>query len=184
VIDDHDADRRDARAYLAGSEGGFDTLYSRHTPRVYGLALRLTGGNAADAGDVVQETWLRALSRLDSFRWGSRLSTWLCGICVNVWRERVRRVEPLLRIDGAPEPVDLKTVKASAHEPIDVERALARLAPGYRAVLVLHAIYGYPHADIASLLGITESTSKSQLARARTVLKAAVDDDGRREETA
>jgi RNA polymerase sigma-70 factor (ECF subfamily) len=61
-----------------------------------------------------------------------------------------------------------------SHEPLDVRRALEGLAPGYRAVLVLHGIYGYSHAEVADLLGISEGTSKSQLLRGRRALRHAL----------
>lgn len=155
-----------------GDARAFDRLYERHTPRLHGLALRLSGSEA-DAGDIVQETWLRALGRVGSYRGDARFSTWLCGIGVNVWRERTRLPRADRHVDPATDLPDLRT-RTAHHDAIDVERALRRLAPGYRAVLVLHAIYGYSHAEIAALLGIQEGTSKSQLARARRALQDAL----------
>jgi RNA polymerase sigma-70 factor (ECF subfamily) len=157
-------------------EEAFDALYRRHTPRVYGLALRLAGGQEPEAQDLVQETWVRAIARLGTFRGESRLSTWLCGICANVWREHLRRARPEVSLEAAPEPTapGSRAGRVPPHEPIDVRRALERLAPGYRAVLVLHGIYGYPHAEVAELLGISVGTSKSQLLRGRRALLAAL----------
>ncbi len=156
---------RDERAFLA--------LYDRHTPRVYGLALRLAGGTDDDARDLVQETWIRAVAGLDRFRGESRLSSWLCGICANVWREWMRRNGTELGLEAAPERVAPGTQvgRAPPHEPIDVRRALERVAHGYRAVLVLHGIYGFTHAEVAGMLGISEGTSRSQLLRGRRALQ-------------
>lgn len=160
-------ERRDDRA--------FGALYRRHTPRMYGLALRLTGGEEPDAHEVVQEAWVRAVRSLGAFRAESRLSSWLCGICANVWRERLRniRMEVDLEASQPSEPPPRSTLQ---YDPLDVTRALGRLAPGYRAVLVLYGIYGYPHAQVADLLGISEGTSKSQLLRGRRALRNALEE--------
>lgn len=161
-------ERRDERA--------FDALYHRHTPRMYGLALRLAAGEEPEAGEVVQEAWVRAITRLGTFRGESRLSSWLCGICANVWREHLRRARPEVTLESGPEPMTPGPGpgRVPSHEPLDVRRALEGLAPGYRAVLVLHGIYGYSHAEVADLLGISEGTSKSQLLRGRRALRHAL----------
>jgi RNA polymerase sigma-70 factor (ECF subfamily) len=157
--------RRDERAFTA--------LYERHTPLMYGLSLRLAAGEEPEARDVVQEAWVRAIAGLATFRGESRLSSWLCGICANVWRERLRRTRPEVALDAASEGAALPS-PAPPHEPLDVRRALEGLAPGYRAVIVLHGIYGYSHAEVAAMLGIAEGTSKSQLLRGRRALRLAL----------
>lgn len=165
-------------------EGAFDVLYDRHTPRVYGLALRLAGGHEADARDLVQETWVRAVRGLERFRGESRLSSWLCAICTNVWRETLRRGRREVELELAPEPVapGSRIGVIPPHDPIDVQRALDALPPGYRAVVVLYGIYGFSHAEVAEMLGISEGTSKSQLFRGRRALLRALDDERRDDE--
>ncbi len=152
-------------------ERTFATLYERHTPRMWGLALRLTGGAEAEASDIVQEAWTRAVSNLHRFRGEAKLSSWLCGICTNVWRERLRRRKPETALDD--QTLDPCCGASAMGDIIDVREALNALAPGYRAVVVLYAIYGFSHAEIADLLGISVGTSKSQLSRARSALRAA-----------
>jgi RNA polymerase sigma-70 factor (ECF subfamily) len=155
---------------------------------MYGLALRLAAGDEPDAREIVQEAWTRAVSRLHAFRGESRLSSWLCGICANVWREHVRRhgsevaLEALPASDGRDAAPGERLTGALGLEPIDVRRALEQLAPGYRAVIVLHGIYGYSHAEVAEMLGISEGTSKSQLLRGRQALRRALQET--EEETA
>lgn len=163
--------RRDERA--------FNALYRRHTPRMYGLALRLSGGDESDAREIVQEAWTRAVSRLDTFRAESRLSSWLCGICANVWREHLRRRRPEVTLElfargAGEESGGGRPPHVPRYDPIDVRRALEQLAPGYRAVIVLYGIYGYSHAEVAEMLGISEGTSKSQLLRGRRALRDAL----------
>ena len=92
---DQAEDRGLVRAYLANrGEAEFRALYRRHTQALWRTALR-SGASNAEAEEIVQETWVRAAQRLDRFRWGSTLSTWLQGIAFNVRRElqRERRRE-------------------------------------------------------------------------------------------
>ncbi|MDX1503543.1 MAG: RNA polymerase sigma factor [Thermoanaerobaculia bacterium] len=154
----------------------FRALYRAATPRLWGLALRLTGGRRDEAEELVQEAWIRAVERLGSFARRSSFTTWLCAILVNCHREELRRgarawrsVEP----DSVAGEIGGVTPFPGAHRAarIDVERALAALPGGYREVMVLHDLYGYTHREIAATLEIAEGTSKSQLARARARLR-------------
>ena len=131
------------------------------------MALRLAGGNHSDAEDVVQEAWTRATRRLAGFEWRSSLATWLQSIVINCARERWR-VATWESLGDA----DASRTAHGVGEAIDLERAIASLPEGYRAVLVLHDVEGYTHAEIAALCGISEGTSKSQLFHARRALRA------------
>jgi RNA polymerase sigma-70 factor (ECF subfamily) len=153
------------------SEPSFLALYDRHAAGMYALAHRLMGGRSADAADALQEAWTRALPRLSQFRGESALRTWLCGFVVNCCRERFRG--PLF--EAVDETAILDPRPSIASQSIDVERALTSLAPGYRAVLVLHDLEGYTHREIAAALGIDEGTSKSQLSRGRQALRRRLD---------
>jgi RNA polymerase sigma-70 factor (ECF subfamily) len=146
------------------SEAAFDELYARHAPAMYALARRLLGANAEE-DDVLQDAWIRAIRALPSFRWDSALRTWLCGIIVNCCRERFRA--PLF--EAVPE--DLPAPSTGADVVLSLERALAHLSPGYRAIVVLHDVEGFTHAEIGTLLGIDPGTSKSQLFRGRRLLR-------------
>jgi RNA polymerase sigma-70 factor (ECF subfamily) len=166
----------------AGDERAFRELYRRHSPRLYQLLLRLLGGSVADAEDALQETWLRATSSLDRFRWESAFPTWLTGIGLNQARELLRRAGRRPVYEGDPEPV-LATVRAAAGSPVDrvdLERAIALLPDGYRTVFVLHDMEGYAHAEIAARLDIAEGTSKSQLFHARRTLRALLEPEAER----
>ena len=149
------------------SEEVFLHLYDRHAPAMYALACRLMGGDA-DAADVLQDAWLRAVTRLSRFRRESSLRTWLCGFVVNCCRERFRT--PLFEPIG-DDPVAPRAVEGT----LDLERALRSLSDGYRAIVVLHDIEGYTHREIAAALGIEEGTSKSQLSRGREALRRRLD---------
>ncbi len=151
-------------------EEAFRALYRAHTPALYALALRLTGGDRAEAEDLVQESWVRALTALRTFRAQSALRSWLCGVLVNVRRERIRAD---WRIVDAPD-VEPVADTPGRDDAIDLERAIAALPEGARDVFVLHDVHGYTHQEIAELMGIVEGTSKSQLNRARSLLRSSL----------
>ena len=151
------------------SDRTFLALYDRHAAAMYALAYRMMGGREADAADALQEAWLRALPRLPEFRRESSLRTWLCGFIVNCCRERFRG--PMFEAITD----DQVGATAPAERAIDLERALAELPPGYRAVIILHDIEGYTHREIGIALGVDEGTSKSQLSRGRDALRRRLD---------
>lgn len=153
----------------------FETLYRTHAKRIYSLAYRFTG-NAADAEELLQDIFLQAYRKLDSFRQEAALSTWLHRLAVNRCLDRLRSRAARqdartgsLADEGRPQP------RARACSPItrlDLERAIAQLPDGCRAAFVLHDVEGYEHQEIAALLGIAAGTSKSQVHKARLRLRA------------
>src|SRR5215467_11203290 len=167
-----DEDRSLVDRFLANrDEQAFREIYRQHGSALYGFARSLVQRDGV-AEDIVHEAWLRAVRRLPSFDGRSSLRTWLIGFvvhcCHETWRDERRHGAGL----GDGEPGGDTARPASGHaEKLDLERALARLAPGYRAVLLLHDLHGMTHDEIATLLDIAPGTSKSQLARARQALR-------------
>ncbi len=154
-------DRELVARFLADrSEAHFQALYARHRAALYGSALRLMGGAVPEAEEIFQEAWLRACARLAEFRGESSLRTWLTGILVRCAWEQLRKRKHVEEL-----PADLRTPPRAPA--LDLDRAVARLAPGFRTVLLLHDVEGYTHDEIGTLLGIDPGTSKSQLSRAR-----------------
>jgi RNA polymerase sigma factor (sigma-70 family) len=154
----------------SGDERAFRTLYRRHTPRLYAVLSRLMGETSAEAEDLVQETWIRAVESVVRFRWDAAFSTWLIAIGVNVARDALRRRGRRLE-DTWEDGFEIAVVEAPHADRVDLERAIQQLPDGARAVLVLHDIEGWPHESIAERLGVTVGTSKSQLHRARRTLR-------------
>jgi RNA polymerase sigma-70 factor (ECF subfamily) len=156
-----------------GDLRAFEALYRRHVRRVYALCLRLSG-NVALAEELTQEAFVRAWRKLDQFRGESAFSTWLHPLAVNVAlaerrSRRSREAGEFLTDDAAAH-----AQPASAADPgerLDIERAVASLPAGARAVFVLHDVEGYRHEEIAGMTGVTVGTSKAQLHRARQLLK-------------
>ena len=155
---------------VGGAEAAFRELFRRHTPHLLQFVSRVLGASAADAEDVVQDTWLRAYPALVTFRNESSFSTWLCSVGLRAALDSMRRgkrhaADELFDDDAPFEP-------ASAEDRMDIESAIGRLAPGYRMVLVLHDVEGFTHEEIAMQLGIASGTSKAQLFKARRVMRA------------
>ena len=158
-----------------GDQRAFATLYDRHTPALYGLALKLAAGDRAAADEVTQDAWIRASDRFARFEWRSELRTWLSGFVVNCAREVVRPQHNTVTL--AEDDLELGTDDpeiAGTFERLDLERGLAALPAGYREVLVLHDVEGYRHDEIAGQLGISVGTSKSQLFHARRRVRTAL----------
>ena len=160
---------------LQRDERAFRTMYRAHTPALHRLALRMTGGSEADAEDVIQETWRRAVPGLAGFERRSTLRTWLSSIVVRCALAVRRRESRATRVPR--EDVVGRNGQVGAMSRIDLERAFERLPRGYRAVLVLHDLEGYRHSDIADILDVSTGTSKSQLSRARARMRQALGPD-------
>jgi RNA polymerase sigma factor (sigma-70 family) len=156
------------RRVRAGDESGFRALYDRHTPQLHLLLIRILGGNAADAEDVLQETWMACCRGLHRFRGESAFSTWLTRIAIRIAQSRLR-----FTVD-AGEFVDLLPAPPPPFSPatrIDLDRAIRQLPAHQRVVVVLHDIQGFTHEEIAEQLGIPVGTSKGTLSRGRATVR-------------
>jgi RNA polymerase sigma-70 factor (ECF subfamily) len=161
-----------------GELGAFEELYRAHAGRLFSLACRMLG-NPADAEDLLQDIFLAAHRKLDSFRGDAALGTWLYRLATNQILDHVRSRAG--RAGQLTDGLDDATVLADAGEHrlgdraisrIDLERALAQLPEGCRAAFVLHDVEGMEHREVADVLGIAEGTSKSQVHKARLRLRA------------
>ena len=160
-----------------GDATAFEELYRAHSARLYSLLLRMVGG-AEDAEDLLQDVFLQAHRKLDSFRGDSSLGTWLYRLAVNQCLDYLRgrqskmtRVTESFEDDAVPEPASPAPVVPAAISRVDLERAIARLPEGCRLAFVLHDVEGFAHHEVAGLLGISEGTSKSQVHKARLKLR-------------
>src|SRR5262245_55765517 len=151
-----DAEDRDlvSRFLATWSDEAFLRLYDRHTPALYRFSARLVGGSGTEPAEIVQEVWVRALSRLVEFRWGSSLATWLCGIALNRARELRRSDERDRRIVALVEHEPRAAASAETPWSRAVEQAIRDLPDGYREILLLHDVEGYTHEEIARHFGI------------------------------
>ena len=154
----------------------FERLYRDNERKVFGLCFRLSSDPAL-AEELTQEVFVRAWRKLSSFRGDSAFSSWLYPLTVNVaLSERRSRKRRDARIVATEDPASLERApRTPAPEAgFDLEKAMAALPPGARAVFVLHDVEGRTHEEIASLLGLAAGTSKAQLHRARRLLREAL----------
>ena len=162
------ARRGDASAHRA--------LYDTHVDRVYRLTYRLTGIEHL-ARELTQDTFVRAFASIDGFREDSAFGTWLHTIAVSVTLNELRR-RKRERARSAPldEAIAIRDSMPSS-DPLLREKLMAAvndLPEGCRTVFMMHDSEGYTHQEIAAALGVTEGTSKAQLARARGKLRVAL----------
>ncbi|HJR54826.1 MAG TPA: RNA polymerase sigma factor [Gemmatimonadota bacterium] len=166
-----EGDFRDARLATEGDTRAFERLYRKHVPRVHSLARRMVGWEEAD--ELTQDVFVRAWERLETFRGEAAFGTWIHRVAINVMlaRQQVRKRDHG-RFEDDDAQVDATPVTPRESEArIDVDAALRNLPEGARRVFVLHDMEGYKHYEIAEMLGITAGTSKSQLHRARMLMR-------------
>jgi RNA polymerase sigma-70 factor (ECF subfamily) len=157
----------------AGDLDALERIYRAYEGTVYGLARRICR-SAEDAEDVLQETFLEVCRSIGGFRGSGpgSLTAWIKRVAASkalmrIRREKYRETDELFEDSHAVARRD-----PDVGLTLDLEEALNRLSERSRAVVWLHDVEGYTHEDIADLMGMTVSFSKSQLARAHTRLKS------------
>jgi len=160
---------------VAGDGEAFLLLTRRHGGHLYGTCLRILG-NEALAKDAAQQALIDAWKSLGRFRSEAPFGAWLHRIGVRaalmVLRNEKRMGMRIEYTETVSEAVDGRNSSAAdAGTAIDLEQAIARLAPQMRTVLVLHDIEGYRHEEIGTMLNIAPGTSKAHLHRARMLVK-------------
>lgn len=170
-----------------GDAGAFEAVARMHAPRMFRLAVRLTG-RREDAEDLVQETLVKALPALKRFEGRARLSTYLLRAMSNLWKNRLRAKrrsrlvdwfrggrksedgEPLepVAVDESPSPLERLEQRDRARE---VRECVARLEPNRRLTLLLREVEELSYEEIAQMTGVPVGTVRSRLARARDDLR-------------
>ena len=166
-----EGDLEDARRAADGDTRAFERLYRGHSPRVHGLARRMVGWEEAD--ELTQDVFVRVWEKLDTFRGEAAFGTWLHRVAINVMLARQQtRKRDRQRFEDDDARIEVAPIRPRRTESkVDLEAALATLPEGARRVFVLHDVEGYKHHEIAEMMGITAGTSKSQLHRARMLMR-------------
>lgn len=151
-------------------------LYCLYAEKLYGICLRYAS-NEQDAQDILQDGFVKIFTKLDQFHFKGSLEGWMRRIMVNTALERFRSKGYLHSlqthsIETYDAPEDASVFEQLAAN--DLMEMIQGLTPQYRMVFNLYAIEGYSHKEICSMLGIKEGTSKSNLSRAREILKEKV----------
>jgi RNA polymerase sigma-70 factor, ECF subfamily len=179
VPDDREGDRALARRVSEGDERAFETIYRSLSPRVFGLCLRMSGSRQR-AAELTQDVFVHVWQRLHTWKGESALSSWVYRVAVNCVLSNVRGEQRRLNHEMPEDEFQAERRDAEGRVPdaatrMDLERAIALLPPGARAVFVLHDIEGYQHAEIAAMTGTAEGTCRAQLHRARKLLMEALE---------
>jgi RNA polymerase sigma-70 factor (ECF subfamily) len=160
------------RRAMNGDEAALRSLWTEHAPRIDAIVRRLVG-DPDQVADVAQEVWIQIFRALPSYRGDAQFSTWAHRIAVNRTLNAMRSLrrfgELEVELEEDTSSVDHDSDRHFLAESID--QAVQQLAPGARAVFVLHDVEGYTHEEIATELGITAGGSKSQLFKARAKLR-------------
>jgi RNA polymerase sigma-70 factor (ECF subfamily) len=166
-------DRRLAAACAAGESGAFEKIYRSFGDRMKSIAFHHLG-NVSDAEDAVQETFLKAHRAASTYSGEAALSTWLYRILVNTCYDHLRRrkrrpEESLMDEEGVVFEWKAETVDEAKR--LTLRKLLAELPEQRRSVFTLFEIEGLSHAEIASILGISEGNSKWILFATKKQLK-------------
>jgi RNA polymerase sigma factor (sigma-70 family) len=172
-LDDHEL----LRLHVAGNPDSFGFLVKRHRDRMWAVAIR-TLGEPEEAADALQEAFISAFRRADSFRGDAKVTTWLHRIVVNACLDRIRRRQ-VRAADPLPEDEDRAAELAGPAEAdpaevrerrLDVLNALKQINSDQRSALVLVDMEGYSIEEAAAILGCAPGTVKSRCARGRARL--------------
>lgn len=160
------------QACVAREQWAQKELYEAYYSTMKPLCRRYAN-NDDDALDILHEGFIKVFRHISKYQAGTSLTSWIKRIMINtsidyyrkVTRRRTEDIDTVYDMSSKdPDAISLLTAK-------EIIEALQQLTPAYRSVFNLYVIEGYPHKDVADILGITESTSRSNLVKARTKLK-------------
>jgi len=153
-----------------------EELYNRFSGKMYAVCLRYSS-NSDDAQDLLQDGFIKVYRNLNRVRAEESFEGWIRRVFVNSSIEHFRKKSLLItnvseKEEKLVENNDLSALDNLAEK--DIIKLIQELSPGYRTVFNLYVVEGYSHKEIGEKLGISEGTSKSQLARARNILQKKV----------
>lgn len=160
---------------IAGSSKAQARLYHHFAPKMYGVCLRYAK-DATEAEDNLQEGFIKVFANLKSFRQDGSFEGWVRRIMINVSLEKLRKQHLLYPVEDVAvyDTVNFSDDVIARIAAEDLLKLIQQLPPRYRLVFNLYVIDGMSHQEIAKQMSITEGTSKSNLARAREILKKKV----------
>ncbi len=149
-------------------------MYKQYVDAMYHTALRITN-NSADAQDVVQECFVKVFEKINTYRGDSTIGAWIKKIATNTAINSLRKKNKRLEYpsDDLPEKYDIEERDETENVMTSktIHNAVLNLPSGCRAVLNLYLFEGYSHKEVAHILNIAESTSKTQFRRAKSLLR-------------
>jgi RNA polymerase sigma factor (sigma-70 family) len=145
-------------------------LYNQYSKAMYNLAYRMLN-NREDAEDMLQEVFIECFRNLESFRFESAFGAWLKKIVVNKCINHLKKKKIDLALCDTLPQVAAEEEEETNYDTRKIFKGIEMLPDGYRIILTLYLLEGYDHTEISQILGISESTSKSQYSRAKEKLK-------------
>ena len=162
------------KACIQGNMAAQKKLFDKYSRVMMGLCLRYASC-IEEAEDLAQDGWMKVFERIHSFRFEGSLEGWIKRIMINTSLDYLRRNKQLTQsIDGSSENHSSMHTDAEAFSRLSAKELLAiirQLPAGYRSIFNLYAIEGFSHKEIAAMLNVSESTSKSQYIRAKACLQ-------------
>jgi RNA polymerase sigma factor (sigma-70 family) len=160
----------------AGEQKAQELLYKQFASKMMGICMRYAT-DRMEAEDMLQNGFIRVFQKLNDYRGEGAFEGWVRRIMVHSSIEYYRKHHKMMQavdIDETSEP-SVDPIAMAKLDAKDLMALIQQLAPGYRIVFNLYAIEGYSHREIGEIVGITEGASKSQLSRARGILKEQIE---------
>lgn len=158
---------------IKGDRSAQKVLYDHLAPRMFPLCIRYVG-NEEQAEDILQDGFVTLFTHLDSYKGEGSFEGWARKIFVTTALMELRRKDVLKMSEDLETVRGMKTEVTTQLQSIgykDLMRVITQLPPGFRTVFNMYTIEGYSHKEIGEILGISETTSRTQLSRARTWLQ-------------
>ncbi len=162
---------KDIENLKKGDKNAQRTLYEAYAAKMYGLCLRFLSNDQV-ARDVLHDSFVKVFTSVKDFKGKGKLENWVKKIVINECLEYHRKKRNSMDVDLAEAPEMEFTYDNTEYDAQFLLKVVSELSPQYRMVFNLFSIEGYSHAEIAELLNISESTSKSNYFRARAILRA------------
>ena len=154
-----------------GDRQAYQKLYQTYIGQVYALCMRLTGDKGM-AEDATQEVFIQLWRKIGNYNGDSKFSTWLHSVTSNITISYIRKQKGWVqRMFNIEDSEAMNAPAESSTDSIDLDGYVSRLPERARIVFVLHAIEGYRHEDIASMMNMAVGSSKAQFHRAKQLLK-------------
>lgn len=162
----------------AGDRRSQKAIYDLLSGKMYAVCLRYMGDRES-AEDILQDGFVTLFSKIDSFSGDGSFEGWARKIFVNTALMSLRKKDALKNSEDVDAAWNITTDEPTAIQKIgyqDLMKMISALPPGFRTVFNMYVIEGYSHKEIAEALGISETTSRSQLQRARALLQSKIKD--------
>lgn len=145
-------------------------LYNQYSKAMYNLAYRILN-NREDTEDILQDVFVECFRNIDSFRFESTFGAWLKKITINKCINQIKKKKIDLTLYDTLPSVTYEEENEVLYDTEKIFKSIETLPDGYRIILTLYLLEGYDHSEISQILGISESTSKSQYSRAKEKLR-------------